>query len=68
VPANTPPDVVAKLEGWFNKAVELPSSKEFLVTQGADPLPGTSEGMKKKLLEAIESWRQVTSIAKMEPQ
>ncbi len=57
--------------GWkagSTKRLSFPPSKEFLITQGADPLPGTSEGMKKKLLEAIESWRQVTSIAKKEPQ
>ncbi|HWL04129.1 MAG TPA: tripartite tricarboxylate transporter substrate binding protein [Xanthobacteraceae bacterium] len=67
-PAGTPPEIVAQLEEWFNKAVLLPSTKEFLVTQGADPLPGTSEQMKVKLQEAVDSWRQVTTLAKIQPQ
>jgi tripartite-type tricarboxylate transporter receptor subunit TctC len=67
-PAGTPPEVIAKLEKWINQIVEMPATKEFLVSQGADPLPGSHATMGPKLLQAIESWRKVTSIAKIEPQ
>lgn len=69
-PAGTPPDVLDKLEKWINQIVQMPATKEFLVSQGADPLLGTGnrKDMNQKLLDSIESWRKVTSIAKISPQ
>lgn len=67
-PAGTPPDIAAKLSGWFNKIVALPATREFLVTQGASPVVGTAEMLKKRLDEAMVSWKRVAEIAKIDPQ
>lgn len=67
-PAGLPADIVEKHEKWINQIVAMPATKEFLISQGADPLPGTHAGMKAMLQEAIESWRKVTTLAKIEAQ
>ena len=67
-PAGLPTEVIEKHEKWINQIVAMPATKEFLIAQGADPLPGSHVKMKAMLLESIESWRKVTSIAKIEPQ
>ena len=46
----------------------MPATKEFLTTQGADPLPGSPEQTRLKLLEAIATWQKVVTLAKIEPQ
>ena len=48
-PARTPPEIVAKLETWFNKIASAPENREPLVALGVEPLPGSSEGTKKLL-------------------
>ena len=41
-PAGTPPDAIAKLEGWLNKAVTSPETKATSLPPSAtDPMPGT---------------------------
>ena len=67
-PAGTPPDIVAKLEKWLNQVVEMPATREFLVPQGAMPVVGSSELLKKRLAEAITSWNKVGEVAKIDPQ
>jgi tripartite-type tricarboxylate transporter receptor subunit TctC len=67
-PRGMPPEVVAKLAKWINQITAMPETREFFITQGADPLPGTPEGTEKKLLEAMKTWERVVSLAKIEPQ
>ena len=67
-PAGTQPDIVAKLEKWLNQVVEMPATREFLVPQGAMPVVGSSELLKKRLAEAITSWNKVGKVAKIDPQ
>ena len=40
VPAKTPPEVIAKLEGWFNKISSAPENREPLIAMGMEPRPG----------------------------
>ena len=67
-PAGTPPEIVAKLEKWLNQVVELPATREFLEPQGASPVKGSAEFLKKRLAEAITSWNKVAEVAKIDPQ
>lgn len=67
-PAGTPPDVIAKLEGWFNKAVASPETRAFLAQSATDPMPGSSETLAKLMQVELEKWHKLMQIAKLEPQ
>ena len=65
-PAGTPPEVVNKLSDWINQISAMPETKEYLVRQGAEPLPGTPESTRKKLADEIELWKKIITIGKFE--
>jgi tripartite-type tricarboxylate transporter receptor subunit TctC len=67
-PANTPADVVKKLADWLNQINAMPETREYLVRQGAEPLPGTTEGTRKKLADEVVLWEKIIKIAKFETQ
>jgi len=67
-PAGVPKEVVDKLTKWVNEITAMPATREFLVSQGATPMPGAPDAYKKKIEESAKSWAKVTSIAKIEPQ
>jgi tripartite-type tricarboxylate transporter receptor subunit TctC len=67
-PMGMPPEIVAKLAKWINQITAMPETREFFITQGADPLPGSPDETRKKLLEAMATWERVVSLAKIEPQ
>ena len=66
-PTGTPDAVVAQLEKWFSAAVALPAPREFLLSQGADALPGDAAFVRKRLEEDSVRWKEVTTLAKFEP-
>ena len=53
---------------WINQITAMPETMQFLTTQGADPLPGSSEETRQKLLATMKVWERVVSLAKIEPQ
>jgi tripartite-type tricarboxylate transporter receptor subunit TctC len=65
-PAGTPPEIVNKLAGWINQISAMPETREYLVRQGAEPLPGTPESTRKKLADEIELWKKIMTLAKFE--
>ena len=67
-PAGSPPDAIAKLEGWLNKAVSSPETKAFLAPSATDPMPGTSEKLGKLMQVELDKWLKLMKIAKLEPQ
>jgi tripartite-type tricarboxylate transporter receptor subunit TctC len=67
-PAGTPPDAIAKLEGWLNKAVATEDTRKFLSTVATDPMPGSTAKLREMLAEEVVKWRQLMEIAKLEPQ
>jgi tripartite-type tricarboxylate transporter receptor subunit TctC len=67
-PANTPPEIVQKLANWFNQTNAMPETREYLVRQGGEPMPGTPEGTKKRLADEIALWGRIMKIAKFETQ
>ena len=67
-PHGLPPEVISKLAKWVNQITEMPDPKEFLTSQGADPLPGSPEKTKEMLQRSIATWAKVVELAKIEPQ
>jgi tripartite-type tricarboxylate transporter receptor subunit TctC len=67
-PHGLPPEVISKLTKWVNQITEMPDTKEFLTSQGADPLPGSPEKTKEMLQRSIATWAKVVELAKIEPQ
>ena len=63
-----PADIVEKLANWINQITAMPAAKEFLTSQGADPLPGSAEQTRIKLQQAVATWQRVVTLAKIEPQ
>jgi tripartite-type tricarboxylate transporter receptor subunit TctC len=66
-PHGLPPEVISKLTKWVNQITEMPDTKEFLTSQGADPLPGSPEKAKEMLQRSIATWAKVVGLAKIEP-
>ncbi|MDM0067757.1 tripartite tricarboxylate transporter substrate binding protein [Variovorax sp. J31P207] len=58
-PAGLPKDVVAKLNGAFNKALQDPEVKKKLAAQGTDALGGTPEQFAKLIHDDIGRWAPI---------
>ena len=67
-PAKTPPEIVAKIEGWFNRISSARENREPLIAQGVEPLPGSSENTKALMALSMKSWEKITRLTKIEPQ
>jgi tripartite-type tricarboxylate transporter receptor subunit TctC len=59
VPAATPREVIARLNGEINKAVNLPDMKERFAQQGATPAPGSPEDFAAWIRAEIAKWAKV---------
>lgn len=68
VPTGTPPDVVAKLEGWFNQIARSDDTKKFLSNLGSLPFPGSSKMLTELLANDIKKWGEYVKLAGIEPQ
>jgi len=58
-PAGLPKDVVARLNGAFNKALQDPEVRKKLASQGADALGGTPEQFAKLIHDDIGRWGKI---------
>jgi tripartite-type tricarboxylate transporter receptor subunit TctC len=58
-PAGTPPEVIAKLNAEFNKALKQPELRKRLGDEGADPAGGTPEQFAALIKEEIPRWGKV---------
>lgn len=58
-PADTPRDIVAKLNAEVGKALNVPEVRATLLAQGAEPSPGTPEDLTKLMRDDIEKWQRV---------
>jgi tripartite-type tricarboxylate transporter receptor subunit TctC len=56
VPAKTPPEVIARLNEAFAKALNDPDLRQKLVARGADPIPGTSAQFAAFLKAEYDKW------------
>jgi hypothetical protein len=46
----------------------MADTREYLIKQGMEPLPGTSAATKERLAADIERWAKIVEIAKLEAQ
>ncbi len=67
-PARTPDDIVAKVAGWLTKVATAPEASEFLVRQGAAPMPGDGAKTAAMLADSLKEWARIVSVAKIDPQ
>ena len=58
-PARTPADLVAKINGDLVRVLNMPDTREKLVSLGAEPMPGTSDTMRNFLREDRDRWAKV---------
>jgi len=68
LPANAPPQVVARLEGWFNQVVLMEDTRKYLAGNGAEPLPGNPKMVADLLTKEISKWATLAKIAKIQPE
>lgn len=62
-PAGTPPAVIEKLNRAFTRALLTPEVHERLLTQGADPVPGSPEAFAAFMQEEMAKWAPVVKQA-----
>ena len=58
-PANTPPDIISRLNREITAILAQPDIKEKLADQGVDALTGTPQEMVKLIASDLEKWGQV---------
>jgi len=68
VPAATPDDIVAKLNGWFAEVLSRDETKEFLARAGGEPLTSTPEEAQQLMVDSVAEWKRLVEIAQIEPQ
>ena len=58
-PANTPPDIISRLNREITAILAQPDIKEKLADQGVDALTGTQQEMVKLIASDLEKWGKV---------
>ena len=64
-PAGTPPEVVAKLNTAFHKAMKHPEFIKQMEASGATPIPGTPAAFAQQIQQAMERYERVARMAKI---
>ena len=67
VRANTPPDIVNRLNGSINDVIGDPAVVVQLRSLGLEAGAGTAEALGQRLKDDIAKWSQVITAAKIEP-
>lgn len=67
-PANTPKDVVAKLNAEFNKALAEPDVKKKLTDAGIEPAGGTPQQFADFIQAEMKKWAKVAKDANIQPE
>jgi len=68
LPAGAPPDVVAKLAGYFQKIVATEDTRKFMANVAAEPFPGDAKALKDMTIAEIAKWGDIIKQAKIEAQ
>lgn len=59
VPAGTPQAIIGRLNGEFNKVLQVPSVREHLASQGAGTIGGTPQQFADYIRAEIPKWAKV---------
>jgi len=65
--AGTPAHIVKKLNGEISSVMQQPDVRERLLAQGAEPLSGPPDDLKKLLAREREVWGKVIREAGVKP-
>ena len=68
VPAGTPRPIIERLAGWFNEINKDAETRQFLVRQAAEALPGSPESMAQLIKSDMARWAGYVKLAKIQPQ
>ncbi|MGL4234284.1 MAG: Bug family tripartite tricarboxylate transporter substrate binding protein, partial [Casimicrobium sp.] len=66
-PANTPREIVDRLQKEIAKAVQSSDVRERFASQGAEPVGGTSEALAQTMKTESERWKKVIATAEVKP-
>lgn len=58
-PSRTPPDLISRLNREFVEILRAPATREWMLAQGADPLPSTPEEYAAHMKSEIAKWKKV---------
>lgn len=67
-PANTPKDIIAKLNAEFVTVINMPDTKEKLGKVGFDTVASTADAFRAQIAAELASWRAVITEAKLKQQ
>jgi tripartite-type tricarboxylate transporter receptor subunit TctC len=67
VPAGTPKDIVATLNGEIVQIIAQPDMKQRLATLGSDPVGSTPEAFAARIKAELATWRKVIREAGIKP-
>ena len=68
VPANTPHEIIEKLNGEINAALAAPKMKARLVDLGGTTLQGSTAEFGKLIADETEKWAKVVKFAGLKPE
>jgi tripartite-type tricarboxylate transporter receptor subunit TctC len=57
--AKTPQPIVTRLNAEITALLQEPQTRDRLLAQGAEPLPGPPEDLRRHLAREIETWSKV---------
>jgi tripartite-type tricarboxylate transporter receptor subunit TctC len=57
--ARTPQPAIARLNAELSAVMEEPTLKERLIAQGAEPLSGPPDALRKHLAREVETWSKL---------
>ena len=66
-PANTPPQIVTKLNGVLNAMLADPSVRKLLQSYGAEPVGGTPEDLKRLMVQEADTIRSLSTRVNFRP-
>jgi tripartite-type tricarboxylate transporter receptor subunit TctC len=62
-PAATPPAIVTRLNTELNRVLTDPVMAQRLLDQGVEPMPGTPDALRDRIVSETERWRKVIKAA-----
>ena len=68
LPANTPPEIVTRMNEWIIAALERPRVKDYLLNSGSTAFGTTPSELMKFQIAEHDKWRKVILAAKISPE
>jgi len=66
-PANTPKDIIAKINGETTRLLATPEVRARIIKEGADPVGSSPEQFDKRIRGEVEKWAKVVNASGLAP-